>query len=336
MLSKTQKPLEEEKIKEIIKDSFGENTKIGKIVELTDGWFSTAYSIELINEKKEIVMKISPPLEVDILTYEKDIMKTEVTVYNLLKQKTDVPIPKILGSDFSHSLINRDYFFMNKMKGKMWSKIKSKLTKEQNESLKCNWGKYTAQINSIIGDHFGYFTDSKKTYNTNWKSTFLNMIKNVLDDGIRLKAKLPKKPQEIQKIINDKSHVLDEVIKPQLVHWDLWGGNTFLIVNNGSFSIEGITDCERALWGDPLMEYIFMDIDKEKEFIRGYEEISKKKFLLTNEMRCRRLMYNVYLFLIRVTENNSRCYSGLKFKVIMKWANSSLKKNLRELKKFKL
>ena len=63
--------------------------------------------------------------------------------------------------------------------------------------------------------------------------------------------------------------VLDEVSEPALVHWDLWAGNVF--VKDGK--ITGITDFERALWGDPLMEHYFRMITEPKRpeaFLRGY------------------------------------------------------------------
>ncbi|MFX0061739.1 MAG: hypothetical protein ACFFC7_06090 [Candidatus Hermodarchaeota archaeon] len=69
-------------IEQIFEDSFGD-AKIGKIEELTDGWFNTAYSIELLDRGQEVVLKVSPPPEIRILTYEKEIMQTEVQVCKL-------------------------------------------------------------------------------------------------------------------------------------------------------------------------------------------------------------------------------------------------------------
>ena len=48
---------------------------------------------------------------------------------------------------------------------------------------------------------------------------------------------------------------LDEVQSPRLVHWDLWDGNVF--VDPATAQITGISDFERSLWGDPLMEVNF-------------------------------------------------------------------------------
>ena len=183
MKSKSKKILTFSEIKQIVEDSFG-GTKIGKIEELTDGWFNTAYSIELLDRGQNVVLKVSPLPEIRILTYEKEIMKTEVQVCKILKKRTKVPVPEVLSYNFKQEIINRDYMIMNKFNGVPWNKIKNKLTQQQNDSLKYEMGIHAANINSIKGDHFGYFTDSHKFYNTTWKDTFLNMVKDVLTDGI--------------------------------------------------------------------------------------------------------------------------------------------------------
>jgi len=234
-----------------MESTFG-TTKLGRIEELTDGWFNAAYSVELPDLGKEVVMKVAPPPEIKLLTYEEKIMQTEVQVYQILA-KTDVPVPEILYYNFDHDILNRDYLIMEKLKGIPWNKIKDKLSQEQNNQLKYKMGRYAAQINSISGVHFGYFTDFDKPYNNNWKDTFVNMIKNVLDDGIELDVKLPKSQDTIMRLIEKNTETLEEVRLPQLVHWDLWEGNIFIIKQKeNKYSIEGIVDCERALWGDPL------------------------------------------------------------------------------------
>ena len=333
MKSKSKKPLTITEIQQIIDASFG-TINLGSIMELTDGWFNTAYSIEIPDLGQEVVMKVAPPSEVKILTYEKNIMKTEVQVNKILKEKTDVPVPEILSYNFNQDIINRDYFIMEKLKGIPWNKIKSKLSHKQNDQLKYKTGVYAAQINSITGNHFGYFTDLAKPYNKSWKNTFVNMTKNVLDDGIKLCAKIPRSYKDIMKLIKTKAEILEDVKVPQLVHWDLWEGNIFIIEQEkGKYSIEGIIDCERALWGDPLIEYEFMYAPSNQAFLRGFETETKEKFEYTNDLKQRRQLYNVYLFLIIVTESNSREYYGSEAMKIIQWAKFELKNNLSQLEK---
>ncbi|MFX0171203.1 MAG: hypothetical protein ACFE9L_04730 [Candidatus Hodarchaeota archaeon] len=105
MKSKSKKPLTITEIQQIIESSFS-TSNIQSIIELTNGWFNTAYSIKLPDLGQEVVMKVAPPSEVKILTYEKNIMKTEVQVFKILKEKTDVPVPEILSYNFNHDIVN--------------------------------------------------------------------------------------------------------------------------------------------------------------------------------------------------------------------------------------
>ncbi|UCG01334.1 MAG: aminoglycoside phosphotransferase family protein [Candidatus Heimdallarchaeota archaeon] len=333
MKSKSKKPLTLTEIQQIIESSFS-TTNLGSIIELTDGRFNTAYSIELPDLGQEVVMKVAPLSEIKILTYEKNIMKTEVQVYKILKEKTEVPVPEILSYNFKHDIINRDYLIMEKLKGIPWDKIESNLSHEQNDQLKYKTGIYAAQINSVIGNHFGYFTDKKKSYNKSWKNTFVNMIKNVLDDGIELNAEIPRSSKHIMRLVENKAKLLDDVKVPQLVHWDLWEGNIFIIEQEqGYYSIEGIIDCERALWGDPLIEYEFMHAPSNQAFLKGFETETNEKFEFTDNLEQRRHLYNVYLFLIMVIEAISRGYYGSKAMKIIQWARFELQNNISQLEK---
>ena len=332
MKSKSKKPLTLTETQQIIESSFSTNN-LGSIIELTDGWFNTAYSIELPDLGQEVVMKVAPPPEIKILTYEKNIMKTEVQVYKILKEKTEVPVPEILSYNFKHDIINRDYLIMEKLKGIPWNKIESKLSHKQNDQLKYKTGIYAAQINSVIGNHFGYFTDNKKSYNKNWKNTFVNMTKNILDDGIELNAEIPRSPKDIMRLVENKANFLEDVKVPRLVHWDLWEGNIFIIEQEQGYSIEGIIDCERALWGDPLIEYEFMHAPSNQAFLEGFEAETNEAFEFTVDLEQRRYLYNVYLFLIMIIEANSRGYYGSEAMKIIQWVKFELQNNISQLEK---
>ena len=47
------------------------------IHELKDGWFNAAYSIRLA-DGREVILKIAPPPDAEVMQYEKQIMVTEV------------------------------------------------------------------------------------------------------------------------------------------------------------------------------------------------------------------------------------------------------------------
>ncbi|MCP4762194.1 MAG: aminoglycoside phosphotransferase family protein [archaeon] len=338
--SKTKKPLTKDELSSLVKDSFGNEAEVKKVQELHDGYFNTAYLLEIVKKDGKIidtVLKVAPIPEMRLMTYENDCMNTEMEVFKILKENGSIPVPNVLGYNFRHDIVKRDCLFTEKLIGTSWDKVK--LSKEDKKKLKHELGVINARVNSIKGNFYGYFSYSDKSYNKTWKSAFSKMMQNVLDDGIALKVDLKKickkNPEEIMDLILKKGAIpLDEVTEPQLVHWDLWKGNIFVKNKNNHYFIDGITDTERAFWGDPLMEFGFMNIKKEKDFQNGYESEGGNKYLDSRGQQIRRCMYNIYLGVIMVIEPSSRLYEGFIPFIVTQYGKFVLKSNLKKLEKF--
>ena len=75
------------------------------------GKFNTSYYVECGAVPQ--VLRIAPTNDRSrMLFYEHQMMRQEPTLHALLRKQTDVPVPAILVSDFSHSEIDRDYLLM--------------------------------------------------------------------------------------------------------------------------------------------------------------------------------------------------------------------------------
>jgi aminoglycoside phosphotransferase (APT) family kinase protein len=79
--------------------------------ELGHGWFNVAYRIRL-RDGQRVVLKIAPPPGVEVLTYERDMMRTEVHALSLIRQQSAVPVPRVHHYDTSRQLCDAEYFFM--------------------------------------------------------------------------------------------------------------------------------------------------------------------------------------------------------------------------------
>ncbi len=307
MKSLTKTNLNATEIQKLVKHSLGEHLTVGKIVEMSEGLFNAAYCIELVEEKKEVILKISPLSSVDLLTYEKDCMRTEIEVYKLIAENTDIPIPELIAYNLSKDVIDCNYMFINKLKGDSLLKIKSKLSKEENDEIKRMQGRYCAQINAIKGNYFGYFTDEKEKQFASWNEAFFSMITNALQDGQKRDVHLPQNYDEIYTIFERKSKMLDVITQPKLVNYDLWDGNILLEKRNNQYAIEGIIDFERAFWGDPYADFVSAlayrnDVRKEVAFLEGYSSQMGNEILITDEDICRIAMYRAYVYLLNIIE----------------------------------
>ncbi len=79
--------------------------------ELGHGWFNVAYWARL-SDGYQAVLKIAPPKDVQVMTYERGAMATELAALALIRKRTTVPVPAIDFADQSHELLDVDYFFM--------------------------------------------------------------------------------------------------------------------------------------------------------------------------------------------------------------------------------
>ena len=83
----------------------------GAVFELKEGWFNVAYNVRLA-DGREVVLKIAPPTDAEVLFYENNIMATEVAAMRLVRQNPAIPVPEIYYFDDAHDLCDSDYFFM--------------------------------------------------------------------------------------------------------------------------------------------------------------------------------------------------------------------------------
>lgn len=269
------------------------------VQELKDGWFNAAYAITLA-DGREFVLKIAPPPTADVMSYEKNIMQTEVAAMRLVQQNPAIPVPSIAFFDDSLSICDSAYFFMQKIAGTNLEQIRATLEPSIQAELDRQIGSIMHQINSFSGSYFGY-EGNPDLRGTTWRATFIKLIDALLADGTRKHVAFDHSYAEIRNAVLKHAAALDAVTTPRLVHWDAWNGNFFV----RDSTIVGIIDFERALWGDPLMEAQFRPFSGESliNFIDGYGTISVTPVA---EQRCQ--LYSLYLALVMAIECYYRNY----------------------------
>jgi aminoglycoside phosphotransferase (APT) family kinase protein len=282
----------------LIAAHFGGQARIAHFTELTDGMYNAAFLIELTSGEKT-VLKVAPPDDVKVLRYEKNIMLAEVEVLRLLAAQTRVPVPQIFAYDTSRSLIDNDYFIMAYISGTSLFKLRPQLSAADQYAIDFRTGEYLRQINAIQGQAFGYFAQPE-THSFSWRAAFNAMLADVLQDGSDANVELPMPYDSLFAWLQTFNPYLDSVKQPSLVHWDLWDGNIF--IDETTKKITGILDCERALWGDSLMEVNFGAFGIQPALVEGYGV----DLLNQPGAKVRRALYNVYLWLVMVIECSYR------------------------------
>ncbi len=286
----------------IVAAAFGSGSRVRAFEELKDGYFNAAYAITLTDGLR-CVLKVAPPDTVRVLRYERDILAAEVAVMRLARERTEMPAPDILGYDTSRRLVESDFYLMAFIEGVPLNKLRSELSPDEQHAVDRETGRYLRQMNEIEGPAFGYFSHPAPPGHS-WRATFMAMLDGVLADGQEMGVVLPLAYDALRARVATAASILDDVTSPRLVHWDLWDGNIF--VDPATKRINGIIDFERALWGDPLMEatFVFAPPAGLAAFTEGYGQA----MLATPAQVRRRVLYNIYLYLIMVIECTYRQY----------------------------
>lgn len=320
MQSVTKTKLTQQQIVLLAKQAFGQDIVVKNICELTDGYFNTAYQVNL-QDGLSTVLKVSPQRDVRVMRYEADLMAVEVSVLKQVCAINGVPVPEVLYHSQGSSLIENDFFFMAFVPGTPLDKLQQNLTKSQAAIIASDLGMIAKKINQIKGDYFGYIARPDMQFG-NWREAFLAMIQDLLNDAADAEVMLPFAYEEISDMCERHRDVLNVVELPSLLHKDLWAGNIF--VDRDTAQITGLVDFERAIYGDVLMEPVCGLLLKNKAFMEAYWGRSE----LTQGEQIRVEMYKVYLFLIMVIECSYRKYQNHD---IEKWSRMQLKESFLAL-----
>lgn len=293
-----------------------------EIAELGEGYFNAAYAVRL-SDGREVILKIAPPKDFPVMTYERDIMRAEVESMKLVRVKTDLPVAEVLCYDESRSVCPSDYFFMSKLDGQSFSTASGGMNGEEKSSVQFQAGRMNRKLNGITGESFGCFARPERQ-GGDWFQVFSDMLRDVFRDAGGMGVSLAARFDAVQSLLSGSRRIFGEVTVPRLVHWDLWAGNLF--VKDGR--ITGIIDFERCLWADVLMEAGFRTGNQDPDFLRGYGVEA-----LTETQKVRVAWYDLYLFLIMSMESEYRNYPNRDQKV---WAEKKVRESLDFLNGAKL
>ncbi|SNT49940.1 Predicted kinase, aminoglycoside phosphotransferase (APT) family [Streptosporangium subroseum] len=302
MDSKTKRSLTPSELDALVRRALG--TGVATSAELTDGFANAVWRLAL-EDGREVVLKLSPPPELEQLRYERNLLRTEAMVYGLAGP-AGVPIPELLHAGFDDPVLGGDYLVLSALGGVSWNQVRP--AEADRRALRRELGGHLARLNAITGDVYGY-PHAGLTGDT-WRTAFLAMTGAILADARRYDTPLPRPAAEIEAAIAANAGALDEVRTPCLVHFDVWPGNVFLTLDETP-RIQAIIDHERAFWGDPLADFvtptIFEELDETDEIVAGYREAGGV-VEFTGSARTRLALYRLYLALIILAENGPRQY----------------------------
>lgn len=299
-VSRTKAKLTDQEVASLVRQAF-DGPAPRAVRELTEGYFNAAYWLQL-EDGQNLVLKVAPPADVPVLTYEQDLMRGEVAAMRLASGDPRVPVPAVRFADLTRTRLPVDYLFMDALEGSTWTSVRDELSDAQNAEVERQLGATTAALNSIEHASFGYLATGPSF--DSWFEAFGWMCLTLYADAARFGVQVPVSEDELRRLLDRHRGAFDAVTRPRLVHWDLWAGNVLVRLDDDRPIVTGVIDFERAMWADPLMEFI----PGRLRDIEAYESGYGRPLLSTRAERLRRLFYNAYLGLVLVVEDGPRQY----------------------------
>lgn len=293
MKSKTKYNLTDSEIRQIFKNNNIEN--ITEIKALGNGMFNAVYNICTPN--KEYVLKVAPKHNQNVMTYEKDMLKTELYWYDKINQNTNISTPTIYFSSINNdNTINANYFVMEKINGVERSKVK--LISNQKDKMSAQ---IIGEFHNVKNDKYGYI---QNTLHDNWYDAFRSMVENTIIDAEKM-GKKTKNGEKLLKYIDEYKSILQNC-ECTMVNYDLWDAN--IICNKNKFTV---IDPERTFWGDPIFDFICIDsftkpLITKKQSIDMHNSISDVKIEINRESKIRYAFAQGYMALIMEVERYYR------------------------------
>ncbi|WP_052488925.1 phosphotransferase [Streptomyces sp. 150FB] len=258
-----------------------------------------------------LILKLPPEPGTARLTYEANLLRNEAEFYRAAARGTHVQVPKVLHCDPDGSVVRGGFLLMSECPGQPW--YGTAVGDVEHARLRRQLGASVAELHTVAGPspYFGYPSGAVPTART-WRRAFTSMLDAVLADASRFACRLPVRVDRVRTLMRAAAPELDAVTVPALVHFDLWQGNILLSGEPGALRLSGLIDGERMFWGDPLAEFVSLNLfgapEDDAALLAGYRSAGRNAEF-DDGARLRVALYRCYLYLIMLIESVPRGYT---------------------------
>jgi len=250
------------------------------------GKFNSSYYVE--TPEKDWILRIAPPKNTGLLFYERGMMAQEPPIHALLRRKTGVPVARIIAYDNTHTLIDRDYLIMERLPGRPLNELP--LAPHQVEIVLEQVGRYLRQMHRVRTNKYGYLGPHQPMEpQDTWLAAFRVMWNKLLDDIVACGGYEAPEADYMRHLFEVHRCCFERRVPSCLLHMDVWHQN---ILVDERLRVTGLLDLDRALWGDPEIEFAVLDYCgiSEPAFWRGYG----RRRDTSPQAQIRRIFYLLY------------------------------------------
>ncbi|MCA9921065.1 MAG: aminoglycoside phosphotransferase family protein [Anaerolineales bacterium] len=255
------------------------------------GKFNTSFFVKCADQ--EMVLRIAPPRDAMFVFYERDMMRQEPQLHTLIRAETTVPVARVFAFDKSQTLIDRDYILMERLPGRPLTEMGH----VDYAHVLLQVGDYLAQVHALKATQYGYLGAHKPMEaQRNWVDAFAIMWHKMIDDIADIGFYDKAESINMRRLLDRFLPLFDRPVAAGLLHMDIWHQN-ILVDDDGC--VTGIVDWDRALWGDPEIEFAVLDYCgiSEPAFWEGYG-VNRDQSQAAQIRRIFYLLYEVQKYIV--------------------------------------
>jgi aminoglycoside phosphotransferase (APT) family kinase protein len=242
-----------------------------QLVPIATGKHNSSFWV--VGGQNRWVLRVAPPDSTGLLFYERRMMRQEPLLHELIRSRTSIPVAEIITADFTRDHLDRDYLLMTALPGIPLSEA-SLCADRQNQVLQ-QVGAYLHQLHQLTAvdclgiEGYGYIgSHHPMEPQPTWAETFCVMWNLLLDDVVASGCYTSGERQFMSSLLDQHLAHFDNA-DSRLLHMDIWSQN---ILVDPLGNVTGLVDFDRALWGDPEIEFAVLDYCSisEPAFWTGY------------------------------------------------------------------
>jgi aminoglycoside phosphotransferase (APT) family kinase protein len=245
--------------------------------------------------EQSYVLRVAPPDDPALyLFYEYRMMRREPELHAILRRQTTVPVPKVIAHCRLHPEMGPDAILLEQLPGKPLSAAPN-LAAGQLDRVLFDVGNAMRQVHAIRKeDEFGYPAPPEEPGplkpQTNWHAAFGAMWEALIQDVERCGGYTDGEGNRLRRLWLTHHTVFKRNIPASLLHMDVWAEN---ILVDAKGRLTGLLDWDRAVWGDPEIEFAVLDYCgiSQPAFWEGYGQADPRK---DPDSQTRRLFYLLY------------------------------------------
>jgi fructosamine-3-kinase len=237
----------------------------------------------------DIIIRIAPDPDKTFLFYERNMMAQEPEIHHIVRENTTLPVPEIYIYDSTRRYLDRDVLIEEAMPGTPVSEcslpadVRDRMEEQMGRFLRELHDRCQRQSYGYLGNH------NPMPPHENWTSAFAEMWNRLIDDIVSVWVYTTHQGNRARQALTKNLHHFTRTVPASLLHMDIWDQNILVDMKG---NVSGILDWDRALWGDPEIEFAVLDYCgyNTKAFWRGYGTMPEQ----TPSARIRMTFYHLY------------------------------------------